>query len=231
MSLTIRRGGTRHTPRPTTESVPAHTQDEQRHRRRHWLRVHYTGDFNLTSEITDIVGPIAAQITYLPHPAALREHVEDVADAVHEVLSVVVGMLAESRHLEGEAHQRTLHAVRDLARRPREPQITDAQIIDGSWASLLVRHVSPYTADLAGFLARALAPRHRDLKGPSASERIEAALRVLDTAALSATRRIPKAAEHQARGTVAEANEAARHRRAAERAEAALSRYGNGVTR
>lgn len=39
---------------------------------------------------------------------------------------------------------------------------------------------------------------------------------MLDAAALTATRRIPKAAEHQALGTVAEANEAARRRRAAE---------------
>ena len=101
-----------------------------------------------------------------------------------------------------------------------------APLVVVTWASVLVAHVTPYTADFATFLGRALPPRAAGLKGPSASERLETALRVLDTAALSAHRRLPKVAARQSLGTVAEANAAARARREAERGRAALARLG-----
>jgi hypothetical protein len=138
----------------------------------------------------------------------------------------VVGMLAESAYLDRHARERTAQAVVDLAQRPREPQITDSQISDGSWAAVMTRHVAPYSKDFAAFLGRALPPRAAGLTGPSASERLEAALRVLDSAALVAQRRIPRVAARQELGTIEQANAAARARRDAERARAALDKIG-----
>lgn len=215
-------------PSPTAPTPPTLGQEIQRHRRQHWLRVHYTGDFDLAAEIAAITEPLAAEISYLSHPLAMRDDVEDITDAVHEVLSVVIGMLAESKCLGGEARARTTKAVADLAQRPREPQMADAQITTGSWATALVAHVAPYSGDFATFLDRALPPRHIDLKGPSASERLETALRVLDTAALAAQRRIPRVAARQELGTITDLNAAARARRDRERAQAALTRLGVG---
>lgn len=228
MSLIPRRAAP-HTGTPPATS--ALSQNALRHRRRHWLRVHYTAEFDLAAEIAAITEPLAAEISYLPRPTALRGEIDAIADAVHEVLSAVVGMLAESRHLDTEARSRTLDAVRDLAQRPREPQITDAQISDGSWASVLTAHAAPYTGDFATFLGRALPPGHPQLNGRSASERLEAVLRVLDDAALTASRRIPRVAARQALPTLAEANAAARARREAERAQTALARLAQGASR
>jgi len=217
--------------RKPTQHRPAQTpsgesQDVQRHRRRHWLRVHYDNRFDLAAEIGAIVGPLAAEISYLPHPLSMRGDAENLADAVHELLSGVVGMLAESRHLDATAWTRTSNAVRDLAQRPREPQITDDEIIDGSWAQTLTDHVAPFTGDLAAFLDRALPPRSVGLTGPSASERLEAALRVLDSAALVVGNRIPRVAARQALGTLEQANAAARAAQDERRAQLALARLG-----
>ena len=44
--------------------------------RRHWLRVHYDNRFDLAAEIGAIVGPLAAEISYLPHPLSMRGDVE-----------------------------------------------------------------------------------------------------------------------------------------------------------
>jgi len=222
MSLLSRKQPQHRTPQaPSGES-----QDVQRHRRRHWLRVHYDNRFDLAAEIGAIVGPPAAEISYLPHPLSMRGDAENLADAVHELLSGVVGMLAESRHLGAEARTRTSNAVRDLAQRPREPQITDDEIIDGSWAQTLTGHVAPFAGDLAAFLDRALPPRSVGLTGPSASERLEAALRVLDSAALVVGNRIPRVAARQALGTLEQANAAARAAHDERRAQLALARLG-----
>lgn len=212
--------------RRPAQTPKGESQDVQRHRRRHWLRVHYDNRFDLAAEIGAIVGPLAAEISYLPHPLSMRGDVEDLADAVHELLSGVVGMLAESRHLDATARIRTSNAVRDLAQRPHEPQITDDEIIDGTWAQTLITHVSPFTGDFATFLGRALPPRTVGLTGPSASERLEAALRVLDYAALTVRNRIPRVASRQALGTLAQANAAARAARDERRAQQALARLG-----
>jgi hypothetical protein len=133
----------------------------------------------------------------------------DVADAVAEVASTTVGMLAESRHLDSSA--RTAQAVRDLVQRPAAPQITDADLIGGTWAALLVAYVEPLAGPLAGLLGRALPPETDALRGdPSASERLEAALRVLDASARELERRTQRVAERQAAPTVEESNAARR---------------------
>ncbi|WP_326544688.1 hypothetical protein QGN31_06545 [Mycobacterium sp. 2-64] len=184
----------------------------------------YRGDFDLASEVSAILSPLADQVAVLPHPLAMRPKVDGAAKAVHELLSTVVGMLAESARLDNEAHARIARAVRDLAQRPHPPQISDEQIVSGRWAALLVKHVAVHSDDLAAFLGRALPPSHPQLKSASASERLEAALRVLDTAALDLSRLIPKVARHQALPSIEAINAATKARQERERTERALAK-------
>lgn len=164
------------TPRTVTPAPqPTYIQAEQRQRRRQWLRIVYRGEFDLTAEVRDILEPLAQQAAALPRPAALRPEADAVADAVHQLLSTAIGMLAESRKLTADAHHRTARAARDLAQRPREPQIGGEHLADGTWAALLAGHVKPHAGDLADYLGRALPPNDPRLTGPSASERLEAA--------------------------------------------------------
>lgn len=177
------------------------------------------------------VSALAEQLAALPEPLVLRRRVEDVADAVHEVLSAVVGLLAESKHLDAAAQARTVHTIADLARRPHEPEVTDAQITSGSWARTLTRHVQPFTADLAALLGRALPPDAPALGSrPSASERLTDALRVLDTAALELGHRLPRAAARQALGSFADHQRAQRERYEAQQLAARLARLGLPLT-
>ncbi|ODR00345.1 hypothetical protein BST27_29665 [Mycobacterium intermedium] len=201
-----------------------YSQDQQRERRRQWLRVHYRGDFDLTAEVAAIVNPLAAQVAALPRPLVLRPKIDEVADAVHELISTVVGMLAESRQLDSAAHARTVRAVRDLAQRPTAPLITDEHIGSGRWAAILVEFVAPFNGDLAALLGRALPPHHPKTNGLSASERLEAALRVLDTPAHDLAFLIPKAARRQSLPSIEEINAAYRAREEAERVQRALAK-------
>lgn|GEM_PF-2065134 len=221
----------RRRPPEPTPLEPVYTQDQLRERRRKWLPVVYRGDFDLAAEVGTIVGPLAAQMAVLPEPVAVRFKVDEIADAVHELVSTIVGMLAESRFLGTDAHDRVVQTVRDLAQRPREPQISDEKLSTGRWAVLLVKHVTPHSHDLSEFLGRALPPNHPQLKGTSASERLEAALRVLDTAALDLERLIPKVARHQALPSIEAINAANRARQDRERAERALARMKATTTR
>jgi hypothetical protein len=207
-----------------------YSQDEQRVRRRGWLPVHYREQFDLTTEVSAIIGPLAEQLSALPRPLALRRDVDAVADAVHELVSAVVGMLAEAKHPDPLAHARTARAVADLAQRPNQPRVSDDQLCDGSWAAVLVSHVAPHREDLAAFLGRALAPNDprllRAAGQQSASQRLEAALRVLDLAALDLARRIPKAARYQALPSIESRNAARRAQYDAERARRQLAKMG-----
>lgn len=223
----------RRTPAPTPEPVLGLTQTDLRERRRNWLRVTYKADFDLAAEVRDIVTPLARDAEKLPCSLVLRPEIENVADAVHEIVSTIIGMLAESRQLDDGAHARTARAVRDLAQRPGAPEISDDAITTGKWAVSLTRYAQPHTGDLAAYLGRAHPPGHPGLTGPSASERLLAALRVLDNAALILQRRIPKAAARQALPSIAEFNAQRRAQRDAERAERAVSkmRMKAGTTR
>jgi len=205
-----------HAPAP----IPDCTQAEMRERRRKWLRVNYGAEFDLTIEVRGIVEPLAAEVAKLPKPAALRREIDALADAVHELLSTVVGMLAESRHLSTDAASRVALAVRDLAQRPEEPVINTDQIVDGTWPEALVAHVQPYSADTAALLGRAEPHSY----GSTLSERLVDALRVVDTAALQLQRRLPRVAEHQALPSISEFNAAKRAQRDQERAQRALAK-------
>ncbi|MBN7336007.1 hypothetical protein [Mycobacteroides abscessus] len=200
------------------------SQTELRDRRRKRLPIHLTRTFNVATEIEAVCTPAAHQISQLQDPLPLRHDIEGVVDATHELMSVVVGMLAESRTADPNT---TRQLVADLAVRPRLPEITDAQIISGSWVSKLSAWVEPYAGDIAALLGRALPPRHDGLKGhPSASERLEKALRVLDGAVLTLERRIPKVAARQALPSLADHNRQQRERQDAERANRVLAKIG-----
>ena len=76
-----------------------------------------------------------------------------------------------------------------LAERPTLPEISDDMLVSGEWAATLVNLVSPYADELADLLGAAWPPGHDALRGQrSASERVEAALRVIDAADLSLQR-------------------------------------------
>ncbi|SON63386.1 hypothetical protein MSIMFI_04916 [Mycobacterium simulans] len=199
---------------------PVYTQAQQRERRRHWMRVRYRADFSLSVEVGEILGPLAREVSTLPRPLAVRVDIDKIADATHELVSTVVGMLAESKPLDPASHARIVQAVRDLAQRPTAPEISDAEIISGQWAVVLVGYAGRLTADLAGRLGRS----------PSASQRLEDALRVLDTAALDLARRIPKLARYQALPTFEEVEAARKAQADADRVQRALSKITPATT-
>ncbi len=203
------------------------SQDQMRERRRRRQPVHYRGDFNLATEVAAVCGPVAAEASRLRNPVVLRADIEAVADAVHELLSVVVGLIAADRHASHDSLARSRQAAADLAVRPAAPAITDAAIISGSWSVALTAWVEPYGGDLAALLGRALPPDHPALRGdPSATDRLAKALRVFDGAVLTLQRRIPKARQRQALPSMAEFNAELQAKADAERRERALARLG-----
>ncbi|OBB38024.1 hypothetical protein [Mycolicibacterium fortuitum] len=203
------------------------SQAEQRERRRKRLPVHLAGTFNLAAEVTAVCGPAAHEVSQLANPLVLSGDIEAVADAVHEVLSVAVGMLAADRHQPAADAARTRQLAADLAIRPAALYITDEEIISGSWAVALAEWVAPYGGDLAALLGRAQPPGADALRGnPSASERIERALRALDGAVLDLTRRVPKARARQSLPSMAEFNAQLKAKADAERQQRVLAKLG-----
>ncbi|MEZ0341760.1 hypothetical protein ACAG25_17475 [Mycobacterium sp. pV006] len=174
-----------------------YTQDELRQRRRAGLLHRYTRAFDLTAEVVAIVSPLAARASYLPPGACWRE-ADAVAAAVHELTHVVVGLIAERDARRKTAHlpyEKRAYAVRrlvDLAERPALPEIGDDALASGAWAATLIALTEPYRAQLADVLAHALPPG-ATRGARSASERLEAALRVVDTAALTLDRLLDRA--------------------------------------
>ncbi|MDV3124679.1 hypothetical protein M1247_07120 [Mycobacterium sp. 21AC1] len=202
------------------------SQDQLRERRRKRLRVHYTGkNYVQSAEVRAVCGQVAVDISRVPNPLPMRRDIEAVADAAHELLSAAVGLIAADRNQSNEARARTRQAAADLAVRPAAPAISDNQIISGSWVHALVDWLAPYDGDLSALLSRALPPDAPSLKGsPSASERIERALRTLDQAVLELERRTVKAAKRQALPSLQEFNDELRVKADAERRERALAK-------
>lgn len=188
--------------------VPTYTQDELRERRRKYLSHVYTGAFDLSAEVEAICDPLARRVAARPRPAAHRREVDDLADAVHELVSTVVGWLAEAdargktEHLDADKRGRSMRLLRDLAQRPASPEIDGNMLVDGSWSASLIAMTEPYTTPLADLLARAFPPNSSALRGrESSSELLEAALREVDRAARELAYRLDRA-EAQPPGTV-----------------------------
>ncbi|GAT09371.1 hypothetical protein H7I77_01835 [Mycolicibacterium novocastrense] len=175
-----------------------YTQDQLRHRRRAGLLHRYTRAFDLTAEVAAIVSPLAARMSYLSRPGACWREVDALTAAVHELTHVVVGLIAERDARRKTAHlpyEKRAYAVRrlvDLAERPALPEIDDDALASGAWAATLIAIAEPYSGQLADLLAHALPPgATRGVR--SASERLEAGLRVVDTAALTLDRLLDRA--------------------------------------
>ncbi|OHT54094.1 hypothetical protein [Mycobacteroides chelonae] len=199
-------------------------QDELRSRRRKRLPLRYGGTFNLAAEIEAVITQAAQEASRLADPLPLRGAIENVLDAVHESMFVSVSLLSESKASDPNITRRL---VADLAARPRLPEISDAQIISGSWVHALAAWTEPYAGDLARLLANAHPPGHDALRGnPSASERVERALRGLDRAVLTLERRIPQIAQRQALPSMESHNRQQRERADAERSERILAKLG-----
>ncbi|MEZ0053250.1 hypothetical protein ABIA30_004277 [Mycobacterium sp. MAA66] len=207
-------------PQPPRRAV---SLDEQRDRRRKVLPIVYGGTFDLTREVTAICGPLAYSVSTLVRPVSARREVDQLADAVAEVVHAAAGLVGESRAADGQTRRLAV----DLAVRPRQPVITDDMLTSGTWSAVLADYAAEVTADLRKLLGRALPPGANELRGkPSASERIERALREVDTAALALERRIPKLRERQALPTLTEFNAEQAGRRDAERAARRLAQIG-----
>lgn len=181
----------RHRPAPPPD------QAEQRRRRRARLTVVYDGAFNLSAEIEDICTPLAQRIAASTNPQAFAGLVDDLSDAVAALVSLAVGWCAEAdamrrcAHLRGYDKERGIRTLCDLTKRPTVPAITEAGLGTGRWAGRLARIADPYTDSLAALLAWSYPPDHHALRGaPSRSERLEAALREVDTAAMAIQRRL-----------------------------------------
>lgn len=191
----------RRTPRvPVT--APA-TQTEQRRLRRAWLPTILDGTFDLAVEVDEICKPLAARVAAEPSPAMYVRFVDALADAVSgDLVHVVVGLITErdarrkTAHLAPEDRGRAIRALTDLAVRPSPPVIAHADLVSGHWATVLSEHVRPYAGPLADYLGVALAP-DATRAAMSVSERLEDALREVDRAALTLSRRLDSVAAYR----------------------------------
>ncbi|MBF9319827.1 hypothetical protein [Mycobacteroides chelonae] len=192
------------------------SQAELRDRRRKRLPIHLTGTFNLAVEVRDVCTPAAYATSKLPEPRAARRLVEAVNEAVAELVHVGSGVAAASSAVDGQ----TRRAAADLAARPTQPEITAEMLISGSWADVLADYAEQVSGALSVVLDRAHPPDAYALRGElSASERLERALRALDSAVLSLERAVPKIAQRQSLPSIEDWNRQQRERQATERAE------------
>jgi hypothetical protein len=177
-------------------------QGEQRKLRLTGRRVIYGQAFSLTTEIAAIVTPLAARIAAEPEPGPVlcRDDVQALADAVHAVVSAVVGRIAESeaqRKTAGVAPENRARAsklIRDMAQRPPAPTITDEALTDGSWSAALVELASPFSDGLSKLLGRSNPPGAVTGGQRSRSELLVAELREVDVAAVALAKRLAWAA-------------------------------------
>lgn len=142
------------------ELVPTFTQAQWRPRRRQRLITQRVRFFSPSREIAEVAEPLATRIaaraavppvSSVP-PVALRfrQPVAAFADAVHELVSGLIGWQAEqdgqakTAHLANEPGQRrhALNLIKDTAQRPVLPPISDQMIDDGSWAAALTEMAS-----------------------------------------------------------------------------------------
>ena len=175
-----------------------------RERRRGGLPVAYAGEFSLTEEVVSIVDQLARRASQLPNPQGINRRVTELVDAVHELVSTVVGWLAKDEGcraheqrlaaLESVDRARAVRLLVDLAPRPPLPVIGPAEITSGRWATALVEIIEPYDHPLAALLARSHAPGDPLLRcRTSRSEMLTDLLREVDSAARQAEIVVDKA--------------------------------------
>lgn len=169
------------TPVPTTD------QDEQRRRRRSNRSVVYTGTFDLTAEVEAVLAPVSVR----PEVARYPHVVDHIAGATYE-LALELGDLLAEREARHRAEGRAAKLLVAARTRPSPPTIERAAIVSGQWATTIVDLARPLSEPLSAYLTVALPPGQT--RGAlSVSERVEAALRGLDRAVLSAHRTLDRA--------------------------------------
>ncbi|BAX97130.1 hypothetical protein MSTE_01813 [Mycobacteroides stephanolepidis] len=209
---------------PKAPPSPVFSQAELRGRRRKHLPIHLGGSWSLSGEVREVCGPVAHEVSRLPRPSAVRKGVDGVADAVADVVAASAQLL-----LTSNAPDSTRQAAADILARPHVPEITAEQLSSGTWAHILATYADQVSTPLAKLLASAHPPGADALRGnPSASERIERALRGLDAAVLVLERALPRIAERQALPSISEFNAALRAQVDAER-QARVERKLTGV--
>lgn len=157
--------GTRRTPaalaRQRPQPAPTYTQAELRERRIQGYVVRLEGDWSFTAEVAAICVPLADRIAERGSPRTYIRYVEDLADAAHQAIHVVVGLLAEAdaqrrtRHLPIDERGRALAVISTLVERPTLPEIDCDAVAAGTWAQMLVELAEPYGDALARLLANA----------------------------------------------------------------------------
>ncbi|KKF01583.1 hypothetical protein EUA04_13330 [Mycolicibacterium obuense] len=183
-----------------------YSQADHRERRRAGLpAAHYDGRWSLAREIADVLGPSAQRIAGADRPARFMRtavSVPWVAETVHELVGVVVGMVAETdarhrtAHLASEPGQRrsAMTMLVDLAPRPALPEITDKMLKTGTWAAALTAMAEVVDPAFSELLARSHPPGAPPLRGqPSRSDLLARLLaRTIDRAALALERRLDR---------------------------------------
>ncbi|OBF93046.1 hypothetical protein A5773_20070 [Mycobacterium sp. 852014-52450_SCH5900713] len=193
--------------------IPGRQVDLRQRRRTGLAAGHYGSDWSLAAEIAAVCAPLAQRIAAADRPARFRHSatagsVPDLAEAVHELVGVVVGWvtereaLAKTAHLAAEPGKRryAITTLCDLATRPPLPEVTAEALAAGSWSADLVAMAEGVDMSLSDMLSHAWPPGAAALRGqPSRSERLDALLRnTLDRAALALERRLDRDDERPA---------------------------------
>ena len=178
-------------------SRPVFDQAALRERRRKHQSVILGAAFDLGGEVHDIVASLAARIAARPRPAFYAPEVNGLAGAVgvlvREVHLLIVTADAQraTAHLRVADRGRATKLLIDLSPKPADPEIGGESLADGSWAAVLTEYVRCYSGPLADLLGRAK-PRGTTRGALSVSERVEAALREVDTAAAALANKLKR---------------------------------------
>lgn len=199
-----------------------YSQAQLRERRRSGLLVaKYGAKWSLHREIVDVTYPLAQRIAALPEPARLTRPVRSLAETTHELVSTVVGWVAEAdaqartRHLADEPGKRkyAVTTLVDLAQRPALPDITDATLDTGSWVAVVAAMVDDIDAPFSALLGKSHPSNAAELRGQlSRTDRLIHLLRetldhpvaVLDKRITSVEAEPPRAATTDPRAVLAE---------------------------
>lgn len=176
---------------------PTPTQEQVRDRWRKLLPIYaWPADWSLTVEVVAICEPLAERVAAAPNPAAYLRAVAELADAVHQAVHVVVGLLAQAdaerrtSRLGTEDRSRSIRALVDLTPRPAAPEVTADMLSAGTWPATLTALAEPCSAALARLLGSAATP--------TVADRLLAALVEVDHAALALARRLDRDATYRA---------------------------------
>ena len=207
--------------------IERRTQAECMVARRGKLHFDWPPGWDLGAEIEAIFRPLARQAAACSQPSSLITDINTVIDATHESISEIAVLVAKADAAARSAHvpvdQRGVarRLVLDLFQRPVRPEIADSDLARGRWVTPLCKLAEPYSGPLSQLLAT-----DARVGGESVSDRLDAALRRIDAAALTLARRIEAVSRSLAPSPAAPAPAPTVTSDKADRARAELSRLG-----